>query len=42
LAIVGAVALFLWAVSELWEGVSPFRRLLASWSWSALFITAAR
>jgi hypothetical protein len=28
LGIVGSVALVVWAVGELWRGVSPFRRLL--------------
>jgi len=28
LGIVGSVALVVWAVMELWRGVSPFRRLL--------------
>lgn len=42
LAIVGAVALLLWAVSELWQGVSPFRRLLGLVVLVGLFITAVR
>jgi hypothetical protein len=42
LAIVGAVALVLWAVGELWQGVSPFRRLLGFAVLVGLIITAVR
>jgi hypothetical protein len=42
LAIIGAVALALWAVSELWQGVSPFRRLLGFAVLVGLLIAAVR
>jgi hypothetical protein len=42
LAVVGAVALVLWAVGELWQGVSPFRRLLGVAVLVGLIVTTVR
>jgi hypothetical protein len=42
LSIVGSVALVVWAVGELWRGVSPFRRLLGFAVLVGLVVSAVR